>query len=243
MGKEDQRLGKKGEFRVFGELLSRNLTVYYPLFDVEGIDCIVRNEKGEHIDIQVKTRTDIKLWDVAGLTPRSDLYIVILVMKPEEQIWVIPSEVYMKLSRTHTAEGGKKVSRLIISSGNEEELQKYNGSFGFNKLVNFISATDKSRRSVTTTEIKPRISAQHYKQADFYPIILQTLEKSKAPLGRQEMIDRISEQLSDKFSDADKAILKGGRVRWRSTLRFAISHLAMEKQIVSKGRNQWQLPN
>jgi hypothetical protein len=134
MGKEDQRLGKKGEFSVFGELLVRNLTVYYPLFDVEGIDCIVRNDKGAHIDIQVKTRRLVKLWDVSELKPREDLFIACCLIEPKEQIWVIPSKIFQELSTTINYKG-RKISRLIMSNQKERTLLEYQGDYGFNSLV------------------------------------------------------------------------------------------------------------
>jgi len=140
MGKEDQRLGKKGEFRVFGELLARDLTVYYPLFDVEGIDCIVRNKSGKHIDIQIKTRKEERLWDVPELKPREDLFIVLYVTETGEtkndKFWVLPSEDFVKFSKTHIGRD-KKIYRLQINKSNKEELQKYIGDVGFDRIVDF----------------------------------------------------------------------------------------------------------
>lgn len=238
MGKADQRLGKKGEFKVFGELLARNLTIYPPLFDVEGIDCVVRNKNNAHIDIQVKTRTDNKLWDVSELKPREDLFIIVYVTEPKEQFWVLPSKIYDQYSRKIKYKG-KKTSRLIINKNNESALHEYYGDYAFDKLVDF--GTGKHNFSKTKNVLKPHIQAEHYKQPDFYPIVMGILKSAGRPLKRQEIVNKVKEQIYERFSDADKVTLKNGDERWKNTLRFAISHLAMQKKITSKTKNQWQV--
>jgi len=246
MGKEDQRLGKKGEFRVFGELLARDLTVYYPLFDVEGIDCIVRNKSGKHIDIQIKTRKEERLWDVPELKPREDLFIVLYVTETGEtkndKFWVLPSEDFVKFSRTHIVRN-KKIYRLQINKSNEDELQKYTGDVGFNRIVNF-GRSEKSHNQIKNhVATKKHISVPHYKMEDFYPLIIEILKAQNAPLKRKEIVAKVEEQIYDKLSDADKDILKGGNQRWKETLLWAITNLAKQKIIISKSKNQWELNN
>jgi hypothetical protein len=240
MGREDQRLGKKGEFRIFGELLTRDLTVYYPLFDVEGIDCIVRNKNGKHIDIQIKTRKDTKLWDVSGLKPRANFFIVVYVTEPKDQFWVLPSEEFIKFSKTVTY-NGKKISRLIINSSNEEGFLKYQGDYGFKNIINFGEFNGVPFKSKNSVLMKKHIDVPHYKMQDFYPIVLEILKVSNKPLKRKEIVAKVREQIYDKLEDADKEILKSGGQRWEKTLMWAISHLSMQKSIISKTKNQWEL--
>lgn len=158
MGREDQRLGKKGEFRVFGELLSRDLTVYYPLFDVEGIDCIVKNKQGAHIDIQVKTRTDSKLWDVNDLKPRDDLFIAVCITEPKEQTWIIPSKVFQQVS-INTSYKGRKLNRLIMNKKNEKELLEYQGDYGFNSLIDFVPGEDRFTSHTSTQKASKKLQS------------------------------------------------------------------------------------
>lgn len=129
MGKDTQILGKQGELFVFSKLLNEGITVYSPFFDVEGIDCIIRTKTGEHIDIQVKTRTDEKLFDVRNLTSRPDFYVICHLAKTEET-WVLPSSVFKKYSSKHGI-----VNRLIINGTNEKELLQYQGDYGFKSLL------------------------------------------------------------------------------------------------------------
>ena len=60
MGKDTQLLEKQGEFYVFHKLLGREIAMYVPIFDIEGIDCIIRTPKGTHIDIQTRKNANLK---------------------------------------------------------------------------------------------------------------------------------------------------------------------------------------
>ena len=53
MESTSRHTGKRAEFLVFGELIRRNADVYLPIIDI-GIDAIVRQLDGTHLDIQVK---------------------------------------------------------------------------------------------------------------------------------------------------------------------------------------------
>ena len=48
--------GTRGELRVICKLLEKGFIVYTPVCDIEGIDCIIRNDKNRLIEIQIKTR-------------------------------------------------------------------------------------------------------------------------------------------------------------------------------------------
>jgi len=81
----------------------------------------------------------------------------------------------------------------------------------------------------------------HYKQKDFYPMIIEILKAQNAPLKRKEIVAKVEEQIYDKLSDVDKEVLKGGNQRWKETLLWAITNLAKQKIIISKTKNQWEL--
>jgi len=74
-------------------------------------------------------------------------------------------------------------------------------------------------------------------------MIIEILKAQNAPLKRKEIVAKVKEQIYDKLSDADKDILKGGNQRWEETLLWAITHLAKQKTIISKTKNQWELNN
>ena len=115
------------------------------------------------------------------------------------------------------------------------------------KSVKIITPTDamnhftKGNFSLEKAIVRPHIGTKHYKQKDFYPLITKVLEEIHEPLRRQDIVDRIKTIAYDTFSDADKKVLKNGNERWENTLRWAVSRMAMEKKILSVGRNQWQL--
>ncbi|NYZ75545.1 hypothetical protein H0O03_04770 [Candidatus Micrarchaeota archaeon] len=136
MGKETQILGKQGEFFVFQKLLERELPVYAPLFDIEGIDCIIRTPRGQHIDIQVKTREKDALFDISGrFEPRDDFFIVCF-LAGEETAWVLPSKVFYKYC-IKTSVKGKPLHRLIVGKEKRKELAQYTNDLGFDSLVEY----------------------------------------------------------------------------------------------------------
>lgn len=49
-----QQKGKRAEFMVFGELITRGANVYLPVIDV-GIDAILRVKSGIYREVQVKS--------------------------------------------------------------------------------------------------------------------------------------------------------------------------------------------
>ena len=76
---------------------------------------------------------------------------------------------------------------------------------------------------------------------NFYPMIIEILKAQNAPLKRKEIVAKVEEQIYDKLSDADKEVLKDGNQRWKETLLWAITHLAKQKIIISKSKNEWEL--
>jgi hypothetical protein len=44
MGRESQRLGKRGEYAVIGKLLEMGCDAYQPITDTERIDCETKEE-------------------------------------------------------------------------------------------------------------------------------------------------------------------------------------------------------
>lgn len=93
---ERQLTGKKGEYKVIGRLLGKGYPIYTPLMDIEGIDCIIRNDKGLLLEIQVKStgknnKKPYKIvfkWDKKA---RKN-YVFIFYVEREDSFWIIPSE-------------------------------------------------------------------------------------------------------------------------------------------------------
>ncbi len=91
-----QITGKKGEYKVIGRLLDRGYPVYAPIVDIEGVDCILRNNKGKLIEVQVKSsgqdaKEPYKIvfkWDKKSRRN----YFFIFYIEKEDAYWIIPSE-------------------------------------------------------------------------------------------------------------------------------------------------------
>ena len=126
--------GRRGEFMVIGKLLEKGFTVYTPVADVEGIDCIIRNEKGRLIQIQIKTRTknqeEGKYFIVKEFRPSYDFFICCYLIDTDE-LWVIPSHIFHDL-----AYYDKKVKdwTLPMSVKNQKELFNYKDDYGLKLL-------------------------------------------------------------------------------------------------------------
>src|SRR3989344_6068327 len=85
---EGQITGKRGEYRVIGKLMESGFTVYVPILDIEGIDCIIKNDTGRLIEIQIKTRnkkdSDNRQFKLKSLRPHKDLFICCYMIDTNE---------------------------------------------------------------------------------------------------------------------------------------------------------------
>ncbi len=134
MSRKSQRLGKRGEYSVIGKLLEMNCDVYVPIVDVENIDCIIRDEKGDYNEIQIKTRKMPEgksyknpCFDVHNLKPRKNFFIIGHIDGTSDY-WVIPSHLYQKHA-TQTKFKGKIISRLTMSAKKIFNLRRYRNDF------------------------------------------------------------------------------------------------------------------
>ena len=125
--------GKRGEYMVIGKLLEKGFTVYTPVADVEGIDCIIRNDKKRLIEIQIKTRNkdgeEGRFFKIKDFEPHKDFFICCYLID-EDELWVIPSYLFKKMSSLD--KDGKRV--LPMSLTNQRELASYYNNLGLNLL-------------------------------------------------------------------------------------------------------------
>lgn len=58
--------GKRIEYYIIGLMLKEGLDCYVPLVDDDGIDCVIRQDNGHFIEVQIKARSnDVKMGDAA----------------------------------------------------------------------------------------------------------------------------------------------------------------------------------
>jgi len=124
--------GKRGEYKVIGKLMEEGFTIYTPVADVEGIDCIIRNDKCRLIEIQIKTRNkdgqDNRLFKVKNLTPNKNFFVCCYFIDTNE-LWVVPSYTFYELS---TQEEDKRVLSMNIK--NQLALSRYKDNLGIGLL-------------------------------------------------------------------------------------------------------------
>lgn len=129
MGRESQRLGKRGEYAVIGKLMEMGCDVYTPEVDTEHIDCVIRSEKGEYKEIQVKTRTPsnehgAKVFAVRGFKERKN-YFVICHFIGTDDYWVLPSRIFER----HARANNRGFTRLTMTETKQFDLRRYRNNF------------------------------------------------------------------------------------------------------------------
>ena len=130
MGRESQRLGKRGEYAVIGKLLEMGCDVYTPIVDVERIDCVIRSQKGEYKEVQVKTRTPsqeqgARVFEVHGFKERKNYFVVLHFINTDDY-WVLPSRIFEK----HAIFNKKyDTTRIIMTETKQFGLRRYRNNF------------------------------------------------------------------------------------------------------------------
>ena len=93
--------GKQAELFVTGELLKRGAAVFEPVVDSVGIDLVVRGERGQYIEIQVKSAgsaggKDPRWFQMGWFRTRPHFIIVGVTYEQGQptEAWVLPSGVF-----------------------------------------------------------------------------------------------------------------------------------------------------
>ena len=127
--------GKRGEYEVIGKLMQEGFIVYTPVLDCDGVDCVIKNEIGRLIEIQIKTRNKGESYNKQFIIKRhfkcNINFFVCCYLIDTKDIWFIPSYVFQKLS---TIEEGMTI--LTMNLETEKELLSYKGERGFKVLQN-----------------------------------------------------------------------------------------------------------
>lgn len=139
--RDSASFGKRQEYVVVAELLKRGLDVYMTLVDDQGIDCIIRIDEKNYIDIQIKARSkNAKQWNFfAAMTiePKNN-YFFIFYLESNNSFWVIPSHDVVKYAVTNKT--GKNAGKHSLTlpksetSGKAKLFAKYKGDAGFELL-------------------------------------------------------------------------------------------------------------
>ena len=127
--------GKQGEYEVIIKLMSEGFLVYTPVLDIDGVDCIIKNDKGRLMELQIKTRNKGDGYNKQFIVKRQlecnlNFFICCYIIDTGE-IWYIPSYVFQKLSKN---ENGSTILTMDLET--ERELLGYKGERGILVLKN-----------------------------------------------------------------------------------------------------------
>jgi hypothetical protein len=106
--------GKHCEHLVFAELLKRGFDTYLPIVDDKGVDCIIRNNNGTHVDIQIKGRQPRWIFNFGQVKTRPNYFFILY--PPDKNFYIVPSSEISKWLN------GRK--KLAINNELKERLEK-----------------------------------------------------------------------------------------------------------------------
>ncbi len=128
--------GKGGVYEVIGKLMQEGFIVYAPILDIDGVDCVIKNDKGRLIELQIKTRNKGDSYNKQFIVRRqlkcNINFFICCYLIDTKDIWFIPSYKFQKLSITN--ENGWTV--LTMNLETEKELLGYKDERGFKVLNN-----------------------------------------------------------------------------------------------------------
>ena len=96
--------GKRQEYIAIAELLKRGFDVYMPLVDDQHIDCIIRRDNNDYLDIQIKARSRDCLPGDAGRFAAMEVphprkkYYFIFYSEQANCYWIFPSLKLIELA-------------------------------------------------------------------------------------------------------------------------------------------------
>lgn len=81
--------GKICEYRIISELLTEGFEVFLPTIDNRGVDCIIKNQNGRYIELQVKGRQPRDIFNIKPFIPKDDYYFILI--PSDQKTYVVPS--------------------------------------------------------------------------------------------------------------------------------------------------------
>jgi hypothetical protein len=128
--------GKRQEFRVIAELLSRGFDVYIPLVDDIGIDCVLKIKDDRYIDVQIKARSSKAKtqYRFPGLKINAKPnYYFIFYFESRNEYWTIPTLELVNLCYCNKDKYDFAIPKKIDEQ-KRPELLRYINEKGFELL-------------------------------------------------------------------------------------------------------------
>lgn len=89
--------------------------------------------------------------------------------------------------------------------------------------------------------ISKRIKGKHFTHKKAEALIIQILSRSKKPLTRKNIVNKVYSKIKNQLKPVDKTHLKNGRPRWENVVRWEVTGMNMRKLITSTRNNDWIL--
>ena len=109
--------GKRMEYNIVGRMLMEGLDVYMPLVDDHGVDCVIKQEDGTFIEVQIKARsTEVANGNAAlfaAITHElTDNFYFVFYSERLDLMWILSSEEF--LNEAVTNKKGKNAGKHSI---------------------------------------------------------------------------------------------------------------------------------
>lgn len=139
--------GKRSELLMMAILLENGFNVFQPLADVDGVDCGIFGENNSFYPIQVKSRAEFTQGDIVAVRRFKKNMFIIIYDEISKEYWIIPADDYRNMANKWLSKEGVEYYRLTKRKKNAEQLQKYQGQNGIEKLRGSISSSQSTNRA------------------------------------------------------------------------------------------------
>ena len=109
---------------IYGKLLEIGLDAYIPVMYIRH-DCVVRTRSGQHIDIELKSRSSPEGENLqlgSDFKSRPDFFVILHYIGTDDS-WVLPSKV-----AEDVCQKGKS-KQIRLSKGMRQKLEKYKNAY------------------------------------------------------------------------------------------------------------------
>ena len=111
--------GKRQEYIAIAELLKRGYDVYIPLVDDQHIDCVIRRDDHDYVDLQIKARskdcqpTDADRFAAMDIPNPREKYFFLFCSDQAKTYWIFPSVELVNLASQNKK--GKNVGKYHVN--------------------------------------------------------------------------------------------------------------------------------
>jgi hypothetical protein len=139
--RDSASFGRRHEYIAAAALLQRGFDVYMTLVDDQGIDCVIRLDEKNYIDVQIKARSakakQPSFFAAMKFQPRANLWFIFYT-ECSSHYWVMPSRDVARFS--HQNKSGKNLGKYSLNLPKRDvgikavRFARYQNDAGFNLM-------------------------------------------------------------------------------------------------------------